>query len=57
MQTGLTGKRREHMTLQGFPCHHIKKKKCDRSNFIHVIWFTESKSESLGRKTTQRKVP
>lgn len=27
MQTGPTGERREHMTLQGFPCHHIKKKK------------------------------
>ena len=47
MQTGLTSERRKHMTLQGFPCHHIRKKKktCDRSNFIHVIWFTESKSE------------
>lgn len=31
-----------------------EKEKCDRSNFIHFFWFTENKSESLGRRATQR---
>lgn len=44
------------MTFQDFSCHHIKKK-IDRSNFIHVFWLTESKSESSGGKSTQKKVP
>lgn len=36
------------------PPHFKKKKKCDRSNFIHFFWFTKSKSESLYRKATER---